>query len=113
MLKKMYRGLTASEVSDLFDGTAFSKGNQYFRINWKKTDAPFPQFVVITSRKLHRSAVRRNLLRRLIYELIRRHFSDWTQGLRVAILIKTAALECNRREFRNAFLRLMQSAGLI
>ena len=95
MLKKMYRGLTSQDISELFDKkTARSLSNSFFRVNWMKSASPFPKFAVIVTPNIHKSAVRRNSLRRAIYEIIRLNFKDWTQGLRVAILVKKSALDC-------------------
>ena len=112
MLKKKYRGLTEAEVSELFTGPHQSQANRFFRVNWISTEQNFPQFVVVTPRKIEKSAVMRNSLRRRIYEMIRLGFSQWTQGYRVAILVKNPALESSAREFRDAFQQLMQKAKL-
>ena len=113
MLKKKFRGLSTTEVSDLFKGRASSVGSRFFRINWKATSQDFPEFVVITPRSLHKSAAHRNRFRRQVYSLIERVFSDWTRGVRVAILVKNGALTCSRREFEDHFLRLLQKTQLI
>jgi len=112
MLKKQYRGLTEAEVSELFSGSHESVGNRIFRVNWSTSEQSFPQFVVITPKKLHKSAVIRNRLRRRIYEMIRREFSRWTEGFRVAILVKNPALESSPSEFKEAFTKVMEKAKL-
>jgi len=112
MLKKQFRGLSEKDVSHLFSGPHKTMGNSYFRVNWQDSDKNFPQFVVVTPRKIVKSAVERNRLRRQIYELIRLGFLHWTGGIRVAILIKNASLELPRRQFRDEFVQLMHKAHL-
>ncbi|MDP2691527.1 MAG: ribonuclease P protein component [bacterium] len=112
MLKKNYRSLSASEVSELFDRRAETVVNRYFRINWKKSERSYSQFAVVIPRKILPHAVNRNKMRRILNELIRVHFSRWTDGLRVAILVRTPALHAQRTEFRNAFLELMSKSHL-
>lgn len=112
MLKQQFRSLKASEVSELFQGKPATKSDSYFRVLWSKSPREIPQFVVITSTKLHRSAVVRNRVRRVLYDLIRQHFSQWTLGVRVAILVKTPAIRLTKKEFTQAFVRIMKATGL-
>lgn len=112
MLKHQFRSLKASEVSELFQGNPATKSDPAFRVLWMTVDQDFPQFVVITSGKLHGSAVVRNRLRRMIFELIRLHFSQWTLGVRVAIVVKTPAIRLTKKAFTQAFLRIMKATGL-
>lgn len=104
MLKKKYRGLSELEISELFKKKSLSSiGNTFFRINWMKSNNEYPQFVVIVNKKLHKSAVKRNTVRRKVYEMVRQEFSLWTEGIRVAILVKKSALEYSPSEFDSAF----------
>jgi len=114
MLKKLYRGLKPREISDLFQKKGVnSVSNRYFRINWMDSDQPHPRFVVITSAKLTKSALLRNKMRRRLYEMVRNEYSEWTRGVRVAILVKTPALTSGLSEFRNGFYELMRKAHLM
>jgi ribonuclease P protein component len=112
MLPKTYRGLKASEVSDLFTGVHHSASNPFFRVVWRRTDEMSPRFVVITSGKLHKSAVVRNRLRRMVYDMIGASFSKWTDGGRVAIVVKSSALAVTKQEFKDSFYDLMKKPGL-
>src|SRR5690606_1455939 len=112
MLPKKYRGLKASEVSDLFQKDHRSSSNPFFRVLWRQTPDPVPRFVVITSRKLHHSAVVRNRLRRTVYDMVSRSFSRWTDGLRVAIVVKNSALQATKQEYKDSFYDLMKKSGL-
>lgn len=106
MLKKKNRDLTRDQVAELFLKDAKTVANGFFRIRWKTTSIAFPQFVVITTLSLHRSAVKRNRLRRQVYEWIRLHFKDWTRGVRVAILTKKLALEAKRGSLESSLEQL-------
>ena len=112
MVKGRFRSLKASEVSELFQSDPKTKSDPNFRVLWKNADQDFPQFVVITSAQLHRSAVVRNRVRRVVYHLIRQHFSQWTAGVRVAIVVKTPAIRLEKKDFPQAFIRIMQATGL-
>lgn len=109
MLKKHYRGISADQVSELFSDTALFLSDRFFHINWMRVDQKHPQFVVITPRKLQLNAVARNRLQRRAYATIRLHFSSWTVGLRIAIVVKKAAVESSPMEFRKHLLKLLKS----
>jgi len=113
MLSKQFRGLKSSEVSQLFQGQHHSVSNRFFRLIWMRSDDTHPRFVVITSGKFHKSAVVRNRSRRMLYDLLRRSFSRWTEGVRVAIVVKTTALQASKKEIQDAFHDLMNKAGLM
>jgi len=111
MLKKEHRGLKSSEIADLFKGDSVdSISNKYFRLNWQKSEKDSSQFVIIVSKKVHKSAVVRNKLRRKVYEMVRQGFSMWTESKRVAILIKNSALDCSAKELRKEFQDLIEKA---
>lgn len=113
MLEKKFRGLKPSDVSELFKREGVkSTATRYFRVNWKSYSQGYPQFVVITTSKTAKSAVVRNRLRRRIYEMIRLNLNDWTEGLRVAILVKSLAVELKPAKFRDEFTELMSEAKL-
>ena len=107
MLKKKYRGLSPLQVSELFRSADGSVSDQFFRVNWKRVPQGFPQFVIITPAKSHRSAVGRNRLRRQISALLQLHFPCWTAGVRVAILVKTPVAELSVSNLQKAFLAIM------
>jgi ribonuclease P protein component len=112
MLAKKYRGLNASEISQLFQKEHRSHSNAFFRVLWKETDEAFPRFVVITTGKFHKSAVVRNRFRRALYDMVQQSFSRWTDGLRVAIVLKSPALQASRKELQESFHDLMKKSRL-
>ncbi len=113
MLKKTQRDLDSREIQKLFKNADESIGSSFFRINLLYEDSDTSQFVVLTPKKFDRSAVVRNRMRRKIYALLRKHFSDWTAGLRVAILVKSPAKDCNYQELEKQILKLMKKIELI
>lgn len=112
MLPKKFRGLKASEVSELFEKRNQSLSNRFYRVLWKKTSDPYSRFVVITTGKLHKSAVVRNRVRRVLYESVGLNFSKWTDGFRVAILVKNTAIESTNIQRKEMFDELMRRCGL-
>lgn len=106
MLKKINRGLTRVQVAELFSKDAMTASNALFRIRWKSAPQAFPQFVVITTPTLHRSAVQRNRVRRRVYEWIRLNLKDWTKGIWVAILCKKPVLMATYQELGSALHQL-------
>jgi ribonuclease P protein component len=113
MLTKSKRGLQSSHIQKLFRESNDSKGSAFFRIVWQEVQDEDAKFVVIVSKKVHSSAVVRNKLKRQIYAMLEKNFSGWTRGLRVAILVKTPVLRCDRRRFQQEFLSVMRSTGLL
>lgn len=109
MLKKQYRGISADQVSELFTDEARSVSDRFFHINWMPISQRHPQFVVITPRKLSLNAVARNRLQRRAYSAISVHFSSWTVGLRIAIVIKKSAVESTPAEFKSRLIELLKS----
>ncbi|MGE3278381.1 MAG: ribonuclease P protein component [Candidatus Altimarinota bacterium] len=113
MLLKSFRGLTSSEVSELFQHQHGSSSNRFFRVLWRKTEEPSPRFVVVVTKKFHKSAVTRNRSRRMVYDLLPRTFSRWTEGVRVAIVVKTSALQASKHEFEQAMYDVMHKSGFV
>ena len=108
MLSKRYRGLSAPQVGALFSGPHKSAVNSFFRVNWAVSPLPSARFAVITPGSLCPSAVLRNRMRRRVCELVRLYFEHWTRGLRVAILVKKAALTASPEVLKASLLPLLK-----
>lgn len=114
MLPKSHRQLKNEEIKQLFDEPHSKVSNQYLRIHTRLLgDLSESQFVVIVSRKVHKSAVTRNKIRRQLYSILSRMFSQWTAGLRVAILVKPSFLKLTRTERLQIFLDMLHDADLL
>jgi ribonuclease P protein component len=58
----------------------------------KNTNRVHPRFAVIVSKKVFKSAVKRNRLRRRVYEIMRRHLSEIKEPYDVAITVFSGEL---------------------
>ncbi len=109
MLNKTYRGLANQEVSSLFQNrNTPTKANAAFRVLAISTPSNRSQFSLIIPKKLIKSAVFRNRLRRQLSEDIRQVYSYWTVGRRVAILVKRGVLELDTVQRRASLSHLLE-----
>lgn len=113
MLKKQHRGLSSGQITELFEKADGSVGNRFFRVNWMKIPEANAQFIVIANTKLSKQAVVRNRLRRQCYSLISKHFSGWTRGARVAILVKQSTLDLSPVELAGELRKILRQARLL
>ncbi|MDF2379392.1 MAG: ribonuclease P protein component [Candidatus Gracilibacteria bacterium] len=114
MLEKQHRNLSSEEIAELFKNPHTKSSNSTLRIHTiTASEKMKSQFVVIVSRKVHKSAVKRNMIRRQLYSVLSRMFSQWTSGLRVAILVKPSFLKLSRTQRLKTFLDLLHDDGLI
>lgn len=112
MLKRRHRALTAEDVTELFEGDHETLSSRYFRLIWKREPAQHSQCVVVLPKKLGLNAVSRNRLKRQILGRVQGLLSEWTPGLRLAILVKTPALKLSRPSFYGELLQLIDTAAL-
>ena len=114
MLPQRHRQLKSEDIKLLFEDPHTRSTNAYLRVHTRVTEYETPsQFVVIVSRKVHKSAVKRNMIRRQLYSILSRLFSEWTAGLRVAILVKPSFLKLSRTERLQIFLDTLHGADLL
>lgn len=113
MLPKSHRGLQSSQIRTLFSGETSSLSNRYFRINWQTENVDQSQFVVIISKKTEKTAVKRNLMKRRVYQSLQEFFSDWTVAARVAILVKSPATQASSFQCHQALQNLFRETGLL
>ena len=86
--------------------------DRFFHINYSLQSQDRPQFVVITPKKLGLNAVQRNRIQRRVYALVRGHYSSWTVGVRIAIVVKKAAIDSSAEKFRDHLLELLSSINI-
>lgn len=72
----------------------FTEGQTYkdpfFIFKYQKSDHNHPRFAVSVSKKIFKSAVKRNHLRRQVYGAIRPYLSDVDQGLMAFVIIRSS-----------------------
>ena len=112
MLKRRFRALSAEKVTELFEGEHETESSRFFRLIWDRPSSEQTQVVVVLPRKLGLNAVQRNQLRRQVFSVVKPFFSDWTAGVRLAILVKNAALLRTRRQFQDDLVSLLKKAAL-
>ena len=73
----------------------YQKGRPIYSRNlkllWQPTDGSYRVAIVI-SKKVHKSAVVRNRIRRRIYALVAAHFAAGNQGADIVFLVQNASL---------------------
>lgn len=113
MLKKAHRGLQSSDIRKLFQTPSKRMSNSAFQVLWAPSSEPSLRFSVIVSKKVDKSAVVRNRLRRQCYTLLSRFFSDWTAAVRVAIVVKTSARHLSPDQLAAELLHALKGAELL
>lgn len=113
VLKKSDRHYTSTEIQQLFSGKQKSISNAFFRLHWLSTSDEKKKVAVIVSKKVAKSAVARNQARRRVYDVVRQLFSEWTPGLRVAILVRNPVLTAPYSELTAQLTDVCKRAGII
>lgn len=71
------------------------------------------RFAVVVSKKVHKSAVGRNRIRRRIYEIVRQELPDIHNAYDVAIMVFSGeAIEAPTDELRQIIIQLFTQSGL-
>lgn len=90
-----------------------SERNKMLAIKWVKNPRrKHSRLAVVVSKKVYKSAVKRNRIRRRIYELIRLHLADSNATDIVVSVYSPEILTVSRDELAIMILPLLQKAGL-
>ncbi len=90
--------------------SAFSK---VVSMKMRENTLPHSRFGVVIGLKVHKKAVKRNLLRRRIREILRKHLSEIKPGYDVMIMTQTRALELDFSELEAQVLSCLKKLQLI
>lgn len=74
---------------------------------------PHSRFGVVIGIKVHKRAVKRNLLRRRIREILRKHLAEIKPGYDVMVMAQTRALELEYTELEVQLLSCLKKLGLL
>ena len=95
----------------------FSKGKGVFDaacgIKFKKNDLDFSRFAVVVGIKVHKSAVKRNRVRRQYQEVIRLRLEEVKAGYDVVLLCGKGALELDYEKKEKNLLKVLKKAELL
>jgi ribonuclease P protein component len=70
-----------------------SSGNRFLKVKYNKNpNRVHSRFAVVVSKKIYKSAVKRNHLRRRIYEILRLHLDEIARPYDIAITVFSAEL---------------------
>ena len=73
----------------------------------------YSRFAVIVSKKVHKSAVGRNRIRRRVYELIRTKLHDLPMSYDVAVMVVSGeVIQADYRDLEKAFIESCSAVGL-
>ncbi|MEK7546362.1 MAG: ribonuclease P protein component [Patescibacteria group bacterium] len=74
---------------------AFSKA---LGVKMRENGLPHSRFGVVVGLKVHKKAVRRNLIRRRIREILRKHLAEFLPGRDVMVMVNAKALDADYAE---------------
>ena len=112
MLPRVHRLKKETDIEKLFKK---GKGPRTKRIGIKllPNQLDVSRFVFVVSKKVHKRAYRRNLLRRRVRSIIRTHLSHLQSGLDVAVIIAPDALTATFEELQNDTLHALKKAKIL
>lgn len=84
-------------------------GNGYFFIKYHKNNYSFSCFSVVVSVKIFKSAVKRNRMRRQIYEIIRLNLQQLPCGYNIIVLAKIAASKLKLTALKQTVLQSLKN----
>ena len=90
--------------------SAFSKA---LSMKMRENALPHSRFGVVVGLKVHKKAVRRNLLKRRIREILRSHLEEIKPGYDVMVLTQAKALEDEYAELETQLLSCLKKLQLI
>ena len=74
---------------------------------------PHSRFGVVVGLKVHKRAVKRNLLRRRLREILRKHLKEIKPGYDVMVLTQPRALEADYAELETQVLSCLKKLQLV
>ncbi len=80
---------------------------------FEKNGKELSRFAVVVSTKVHKSAVKRNKIRRQYQEIIRLNLENLKIGYDVVLLTSKPALDLNYHEKETRLLKVFKKAGLL
>src|SRR3989344_970069 len=109
MLPKTQRGLTASDFKSFYR-TGGKIETRFFRIFFKKTEGQ-PQFGVVVSKKISKSAVIRNRIKRIAYNKISETYDNISK-IDVVLVAKPPAAETTRDQLELDLEKGLKNEGI-
>ena len=95
----------------------FKKGKGVFDsacgVKFKENGQEVSRFAVVVGTKVHKSAVKRNKIRRQYREIMKRYLSDLKTGVDVVLLTSKGALELDFLEKEARLVKVLRKAGLL
>lgn len=91
MLPRIYKVRKKAEI-DALAKTGRPYRSVFFIVKNKKNALPETRWIIVVSAKVHKSAVKRNRLRRQVREIIRTSFLKDNLGQDIMVVVKDTAL---------------------
>ena len=88
----------------------FSKG---FAMKMRENGLPHSRFGVVVGLKVHKKAVKRNLLKRRVREILRKHLKSIVPGKDVMIMTNPKALESEFEDLETQILSCLKKLKMI
>lgn len=89
---------------------AFSKA---LGMKMRENDLPHSRFGVVVGLKVHKKAVKRNLIKRRIREIVRKHLKEVLPGRDVMIMVNAKALDADYAELETQILSCFAKLRLL
>lgn len=111
MLPKENRLLTDPQFQTVFH-FGYGKSNAFVSLKYKSNQSVTSRFGIIISKKVEKSAVKRNLLKRIARNFIRTNLANFTPGYDFILIVKPSLSGKKSLEIRNALKDLFTSTNL-
>lgn len=112
----MFGRLSRLHLKRDFD-RVFKKGRKIFHpllgLRFVKTNLPTSRVVIVVGKKVSKSAVKRNRVRRRLREVIRVRLDQFTESSDLIFIAKTDALKATFTELESAVDRVLHQAKLL
>lgn len=91
MLSKQHK-LRGKRAIDVLAKTGKRKASVFFIVKYKPNNQKTSRWVIVVSAKVHKSAVKRNRIKRQVREIVRQDIVPTLPSLDVLLVVKDAAL---------------------
>ena len=114
MLAKEYRFHRQNDVKRVYRSGESARSGPFGLKYLKQSKPGDSRVAVVVSKKVDKSAVVRNRIRRRIYEIIRTHWESVKQGNDIVITVFNVSVEKEKhQELEHRILKLLKSADLV
>lgn len=108
MLNKKNRIGNPKVIEKLFDKGKLYK-NHFLIFKYEKSPSDTPQFAVVVSKKIYRKAVKRNRLRRQIYEILRLNLELLKENVKALVIARPSSQKASFQELSKSIAKFLKT----